>query len=132
MTEPSDLTAPFWTAAAEHRLVIPRCNRTGVYFFPPERCVPGSDNTDWEYVECSGRATVYTYSVVHRPVSADFEVPYILAVVDLEEGVAMMTNVVSCRSDEIGVGLPVEVKFTEVVGGCLPVFAPARSEPPKH
>ena len=125
MTEPSELTAGFWKAAAEHRLVVPRCNKTGRYFFPPERCVPGTDDTDWDYVESSGRATVYTYSVVYRPVSSDFETPYVLAVVDLDEGWTMMTNIVDCPPDDIHVGLPVEVTFLDVDAGALPVFRPA-------
>lgn len=125
MTEPSELTADFWKAAAEHRLVIPRCSRTGRCFFPPERCVPGTDSTDWSYAECSGRGTVYTFSVVHRPVSPDFEAPYVLAVVDLDEGAAMLTNIVDCPPDAVRVGMPVEVTFIDVDGGALPVFRPA-------
>ncbi len=125
MTEPSRMTAEFWKAAAEHRLVVPRCNRTGGYFFPPERCVPGSDSTDWRYVDSSGRGSVYTYSVVYRPASPEFEVPYILAVVDLEEGCAMLTNIIDCSAEKIRVGLPVQVTFLDVDGGSLPVFAPA-------
>jgi uncharacterized OB-fold protein len=125
LTEPSALTTEFWKAAAEHRLVAPRCNRTGRYFFPPERCVPGTDSTDWSYVESGGRGTVYTFSVVYRPMSPDFEVPYIVAVVDLDEGCAMLTNIVDCLPDEIRVGMPVEVTFLDVEGGSLPVFRPS-------
>ncbi|CAM3131768.1 Zn-ribbon domain-containing OB-fold protein [Mycobacterium colombiense] len=124
MTEPSELTAEFWKAASQQQLVAPRCNGTGRYFFPPERCVPGTASTDWSYAECSGRATVYTFSVVHRPPSADFDAPYILAVVDLEEGCAMLTNIVDCSPDEVRVGMPVQVAFLEVDGGALPVFRP--------
>lgn len=127
LTEPSGLTAEFWAGAAEHRLVVPRCKATGRYFFPPERCVPGTDSTDWSYAESSGRGTVYTYSAVHRAPSADFDVPYILAVVDLEEGWHMLTNVVDCDEDEIRVGMPVVVRFIDVAGGALPVFGPKRS-----
>lgn len=122
LTEPSGLTAEFWAAAAEHRLVVPRCNQTGVHFFPPERCVPGTDSTDWSYVKSSGRGTVYTYSVVHRAPSPDFESPFILAVVDLEEGWDMLTNIVGCSPDDIKVGMEVTVEFMDVAGGALPVF----------
>lgn len=125
MAEPSPLTAPFWKAAAEHRLVAPRCNRTGRYFFPPERCVPGTDSTDWDYAESCGRGTVYTFSVVHRPPSPDFETPYILAVVDLDEGWPMLTNVVDCPPERIEVGMPVQVTFIDIEGGSLPVFRPS-------
>jgi uncharacterized OB-fold protein len=122
LTEPSELTADFWKAAAEHRLVVPRCNRTGRYFFPPERCVPGTDSIDWDYVESGGHGTIYTYSVVYRPMTADFEVPYVLAVVDLDEGPAMLTNLVGCEPEQVRIGLPVTVTFIDVEGGALPVF----------
>jgi uncharacterized OB-fold protein len=125
MTEPSVLSSEFWKAAADHRLVLPRCNQTGKYFFPPERCVPGTHSADWSYVESDGFGTVYTYSVVYRPVSPDFEAPYVLAVVDLAEGVAMLTNVVECPPEEMRVGMPVEVTFLDVDGGSLPVFRPS-------
>lgn len=124
MTTPSGLSAPFWQAAAEHRLVAPRCNRTGGYFFPPERCVPGTDSTDWDYAPSRGLGTIYTYSVVNRAPSADFECPYVLAVVDLEEGWHMLTNIVDCRPEDLKVGLEVHVCFLEVEGGPLPVFRP--------
>lgn len=125
MTEPSELTAGFWKAAAEHRLVVPRCNKTGDYFFPPERYVPGTASADWDYAEISGRGTVYTFSVVHRPMSPDFDAPYVLAVVDLEGGVAMLTNVIDCPPDDVRVGMPVEVTYLDLEGGSLPVFRPA-------
>ena len=124
LTEPSELTADFWKAAAEHRLVVPRCNRTGRYFFPPERCVPGTDSIDWDYVESGGHGTIYTYSVVYRPMTADFVAHYVLAVVDLDEGPAMLTNLVDCEPEQVRIGLPVTVTFIDVEGGALPVFRP--------
>lgn len=125
MTEPSAISAEFWKAAAEHRLVVPRCNTTGKCFFPPERCVPGTSSTDWNYVESSGCGTVYTFSVVYRPVSPEFDAPYILAVVDLAEGWNMLSNVIDCAPEDMRVGMPVEVTFLDVDGGSLPVFRPA-------
>jgi uncharacterized OB-fold protein len=124
MTESSELTVDFWKAAAEHRLVVPRCNTTGKCFFPPERCIPGTDSTDWDYAESGGHGTVYSYSVVHRPVSPDFEAPYVLAVVDLDEGATMLTNIVDCPPDEVHIDMPVQVTFIDVEGGALPVFRP--------
>jgi len=128
MTTPSSLTAPFWEAATEHRLVVPRCKNTGTYFFPPERCVPGTDSTEWEYAPSSGRGTVYTYSVVTRAPSPDFDSPYVLAVVDLEEGWHMLTNIVDCDPAEVTVGLKVEVCFLDVDSGSLPVFRPSQRD----
>ncbi|EHB50339.1 protein of unknown function DUF35 [Mycolicibacterium rhodesiae JS60] len=125
VTEPSELSAPFWAAAAEHRLVAPRCNATGRYFFPPERCVPGTASTDWEYADSAGTGTVYTYTVVYRPVSPDFEAPYVIAVVDIDEGWTMMTNIVDCGPEDVQVGMRVRVTYLDIDGGALPVFRPA-------
>lgn len=127
-TTPSVLTAEFWEAAADHRFVVPRCNRTGSFFFPPERCVPGTDSTDWSFVESSGTGTVATYSVVHRPPSGDFEVPYVLAVVALDEGWTYLTNIIGCAPEAVRVGTPVRVAFLDVEGGALPVFEPTATE----
>jgi uncharacterized OB-fold protein len=62
--------------------------------------------------------------VVYRPVSPDFEVPYIIGVVDLDEGWTMMTNIIDCAPDEIRVGMRVQVKYLDIEGGALPVFTP--------
>ncbi|QRY48725.1 OB-fold domain-containing protein [Mycolicibacterium boenickei] len=60
------------------------------YFFPPERCVPGTDSANWQYVPSSGRGTVHTFSVVHRAPSPDFDAPYVLTFLDIEEGWSML------------------------------------------
>lgn len=125
LTEPTALTTEFWKAAADRRLVLPRCRETRRYFFPPEVCVPGTASTDWSYEPASGRGTVESFSVVHRPVSADFEAPYVLAIVALDEGVAMLTNIVGCDVESVTIGMPVEVTFVDVEGGTLPLFQPA-------
>lgn len=121
---PTELSAPFWEAAREHRFVVPRCNRTGIYFFPPERCVPGTDSIDWSYVESSGTGTVATFTVVHRSPSPDIEAPFILAVVTLDEGWSLLTNVVDCDPADVAIGLSVRVTFLDVAEASLPVFTP--------
>jgi uncharacterized OB-fold protein len=121
---PTVLSAAFWQAATEHRFLVPRCNRTGRYFFPPERCVPGTDSTDWSYVESTGIGTVTTFTVVHRPPSADFDVPYVLAVVTLDEGWDYLTNIVDCDPQSVTIGMPVKVTYLDVEDASLPVFTP--------
>jgi uncharacterized OB-fold protein len=80
----------------------------------------------WE--QASGRATLYTWSVVHQNDLPPFaeRVPYVAAVVDLEEGPRMMTNVVDCPFEQLRIGMALEVTFrreTEEIS--LPVFRPA-------
>ena len=76
-------------------------------------------STNVEWVEASGRATLYTWSVVHRNDLPPFpeRVPYVAAVVDLEEGPRMMTNVVDCEFDALEIGMPLEVVFQETSRG---------------
>jgi uncharacterized OB-fold protein len=125
---PDPETQPFWDAARERRLLIMRCRSCGgAYFYPRPFCPTcWSDDVDWE--EASGRATLYTYSVVHRNDLPPFpeRVPYVAAVVDLEEGPRMMTNVVECDLDDLAVGMALEVTFRDETDEVtLPVFRPA-------
>ncbi|QIX53715.1 OB-fold domain-containing protein [Rhodococcus sp. DMU1] len=125
---PSTWSSEFWEAARAHRFVIPRCNRTGRYFFPPERCTPGTDSTDWSYVECRGTGTVTTFTVVHRPLSADFETPYVLGVVTGDEGWTYLTNIVGCPPEAISIGMQVRVVFHDIEGASLPMFTPVEPQ----
>jgi uncharacterized OB-fold protein len=122
---PTELSRDFWDAAAEHRLVLPKCNDCGGHFFPPERLCPASGSPDWKYVESSGTGTVSTYSVVYRVPSPDFDSPYVLAIVELDEGCNMLTNLVVAEPESVSIGMAVHVTFLDLPGGrALPVFAP--------
>ena len=125
---PDDETQPFWDAARDRRLLIKRCDDCGETYFYPRTFCPAcwSDRTSW--VEASGRATLYTYSIVHRNDLPPFpdRVPYVAAVVDLEEGPRMMSNVVDCPVEDLAVGMPLVVTFRhETDEMTLPVFRPA-------
>jgi uncharacterized protein len=118
---------PFWDAAKEGRLLAKRCLTCGeVHFYPRPFC-PVCWSTDVEWFEVSGRGTLYTYSVVYQNDLPPFakRVPYVAAIVDLEEGPRMMTNVVDCPIDELSVGMALEVKFERATDDfTFPVFGP--------
>ena len=121
-------TRPYWDAAKDGRLLIRRCNACGeAYFYPRSFCPKcWSEDVSWE--EASGRATLYTWSVVHRNDLPPFpeRVPYVAAVVDLDEGPRMMTNVEGCSFDELRVGMPLQVDFrVESDDITVPIFRPA-------
>lgn len=109
-------TQPFWDAAREGRLLIERCRSCGKAFFYPRPFCPScwSDDVEWE--EASGRATLYTWSVVHRNDLRPFaeRVPYVAAIVDLAEGPRMITNLVDCRFEELEIGMPLEAEFRPI------------------
>lgn len=127
---PTEDSAPYWDACARHELAIQRCESCARFqFYPRVMCVHCSSRTlTWERV--SGLGTVYSFTIVHRPPSRELmeRVPYVVALVDLDEGVRMMTHVVGCDPSEIEVGKRVEVAFEDRAPGIsLPVFVLARA-----
>lgn len=128
LPDPTDISADFWDAAADHRLLVPRCNVTGTYFFPPERLCPETNTTDWAYVQSNGRGAVAASTVVFRSPSPKIEAPYVLAVIDLDEGWSMLTNVVDCDPNTVFIGMRVRATFLDCGDSrALPVFAPDES-----
>jgi uncharacterized OB-fold protein len=127
---PDAETQPFWDACREHRLLIKRCNACGrAYFYPRDFC-PRCWSTDVSWEEASGRATLYTWSVVYRNDLPPFDgrVPYVAAVVDLVEGPRMLTNVEDCPFEELAMGMELVVDWrVESDEITLPVFRPAGS-----
>ncbi|GGU04597.1 Zn-ribbon domain-containing OB-fold protein [Streptomyces coeruleorubidus] len=121
LPEPDAFTRTYWEAAAEGRLLIRRCRACGrAHHYPREFCPHcWSEDVVWE--PASGRATLYTWSVVHRNDLPPFtdRTPYVAAVVDLAEGPRMMTEVVGTGSaGELSAGAGLEVAFREGI----PVF----------
>lgn len=118
----------FWEAAAEGRLLVQECRECGErQFFPRSWChYCGSDSVAW--LESTGNGHVHTHTVIRRvtelPQFAD-EVPYVVAYVELDEGVRICTNVVDCDPGTVEHGMPVEVDFEAVSESiALPVFRP--------
>jgi uncharacterized OB-fold protein len=123
---PSPLSEPFWTGAAEGRLRFPRCSECGRADFPAAQhcrnCL--SDALVWE--TSAGRGSVYSYTVVWRPVTPAYGTPYAPAVIELDEGYSMLSNLVGLDSEEIRIGMRVAVDFVTLDGGpTLPYFRPA-------
>jgi uncharacterized OB-fold protein len=124
---PDDDSAVYWQAARERKLLIKRCADCGrANFYPRPFCSHcWSESVAWE--EASGKATLYTWSIVRRNDLPPFgqRVPYIVAIVELEEGVRMMTNIEDCAEDQIRIGMPLQVDFrVETDEFTFPVFRP--------
>lgn len=123
-----DSTRPWWEAAKDGRLLIKRCGSCGRPHFYPRIFCPYCWSNDVEWEQASGRATLYTWSVVYSNDLPPFgeRVPYVAAVVDLAEGPRMMTNVVDCEFDRLRGGMDLVVDFraqTDEIS--LPFFRPA-------
>jgi uncharacterized OB-fold protein len=132
--EVDPFTRPYWDAAAEGRLLIRHCAACDrVHHYPREFC-PYCWSEDVTWRPASGRATLYTWSVVHRNDLPPFgdRVPYVAAVVDLAEGPRMMTEVVGCPEAELRIGMELYVAFRAADGGdgvSVPVFRPGPHRP---
>ncbi|GGX46430.1 Zn-ribbon domain-containing OB-fold protein [Streptomyces fructofermentans] len=116
LPEADAFTRPYWAAAAEGHLLLRRCGDCGrAHHYPREFCPRcWSEDVAWE--RASGRATLYTWSVVHRNDLPPFgsRTPYTAAVVDLAEGPRMMTEVVDCPAEALRVGMDLLVAFRRV------------------
>ncbi len=124
MPRPSWLSAPFWEAAAAGELKVQRCGACGRCFFRPEAACPSCQSEQWAWELMSGRAAVYSYSVVERAAIPGMAVPYAIADVLLDEGVHMMTNIIGCSPGDIAIGLRVQVQFVRIADLSLPFFRP--------
>ena len=128
---PDKDSAEFWDAARRHQLVIQQCLECQKFRFYPRSVCPHCLSDRFAWRAASGRGAVYSFTVIHRAPSAAFRdrVPYVLALIELEEGVRMMSNVVDCEPGALKIGMPVEVVFEEVTADVtLPKFRPAGSK----
>lgn len=125
--ESTELTRPYWQAAAEERLVMPKCGACGHVSFPPRQWCPECFSGDLQWVEASGRATLLSFSKVYLDPFDGYAdtLPYVLAVVQLEEGPQLMSNIVDCDPERIAIGDPLRVLFERRGEGAVPQFTPA-------
>lgn len=122
---PDPATAPYWRAAREHRLSMPKCTACGQIHFYPRALCPHCGNAEFEWPTLSGKGAVYSFTIVQRAPSPAFEpqVPYVVAIVALDEGPHLMTNIVGRGAGTVKVGDRVEVDFMDLNDETgLPVF----------
>jgi uncharacterized protein len=118
----------FWDGVAEGKLLLRRCVSCQGLQHPPAPMCGSCHGLDWETQEASGRGTVYTYVVSKHPSAPDAD-PRIVALIELEEGIRLISNLQGMSVDEVRNDMPVEVTFTEMEGGTvLPQFVAAGSE----
>jgi uncharacterized protein len=113
LPKPSPTSRPFWDAAKRHELMLQRCGACGQFiYYPRDRCPHCfADQLEWE--RASGFGKVYSYTVVYRASSRHFMEPYVLAIVELNEGPKMTTNIVA-DPKAVHVDMPVAVYFDDV------------------
>jgi uncharacterized OB-fold protein len=122
---PSEDSTPFWAAAKKHELSLQRCTECGSFRFPPAPVCPECTALNGEWTRLTGRGKIHSFVVFHRAFHKSFEkdVPYAVAVVELEEGPRFPSNIVGIAPDQIRCDMPVEVVFDDVTPDCtLPKF----------
>jgi uncharacterized protein len=116
----------FWAAAQEGRLVAQRCAGCGQIRHPPRPMCPRCGSLGHDVVDLAGTGTVYSYSVLHHPRNPLFDYPVLAALVDLDEGIRLVTNLVNVDPAAIRIGMPVRVRFADAADDtAVPVFEPA-------
>lgn len=112
-------------AAGDRRLLVQRCQSCGAHQHYPRSLCTSCHGTDLELVDASGRGVVHSFTVIHRAPRPDVAVPYVVAIIELEEGVRLLSHVVDCEPDEVRCDQPVSVRWRPGADGRpLPVFAP--------
>ena len=118
-------TAFFWEGAADHQLLIQRCTGCGTLRHPPRPMCPRCTSLDWDTVPSSGRGTVLSWVVPRHPVYPGYDDPNVVVLVELAEGVRLVSNLIDVELPAVAMGMPVEVRFVEHDGVVLPQFRPA-------
>jgi uncharacterized protein len=118
-------TAHFWAGTKNEKLLLQRCSDCATAYFPPQPFCPDCLSISVEVFEATGRGVLYSYVISHLAVPG-FAPPVILAVVELEEGPRLLTNVVEVEPDpaQLPLDMAVEVAFETVGDMALPVFRP--------
>ena len=112
---PAPASLPYWQAAKEHRLALPKCEDCSQFWFPPSRTCPHCLSTNVSFQNVSGRGKVFsfvTFHRVYRPAFAE-DVPYVVALVELEEGPRVLSNILGVTHEDVRCEMPVEVVFDD-------------------
>ena len=120
----TDENGAFWTGGRDGELLIIRCTSCGYWIHPPTPRCPQCLSDAVEPQAVSGRGTVYSYTINRQAWFPGLEVPFVIAMVELDEqpGLRLMTNIVDCPTEEVEIGMPVEVAFVERGEAFIPVF----------
>ena len=125
LPEIDGLARAFWSGAVEGKLLIQHCRGCDDYqFYPRPACLSCRSN-DVEMVEASGRGKIYSFTVIYRGPYEDIPAPYVVALVNLDEGVRLLSAIVNCDPATLRCDMPVRVTFAPLRDGIvLPVFEP--------
>jgi uncharacterized OB-fold protein len=116
--QPTDASQPFWDACSRRELRIQRCRKCGLLIHYPRLCCPSDGGDQFDWPQMSGEGKVHSYVVSRRafhPAFAD-ETPYVIAVIELEEGVRLLSNLVGVETEAVHIGMGVSLVWDETSG----------------
>jgi uncharacterized OB-fold protein len=126
LPDPTSVSEPFWEACREGKLLFQRCQNCGKAVFDPAVACRFCLSTELTWEESEGEGSIYSWSVVWRPQTPAFTVPYAVIIVDMDEGYQMLSSLIDCDTDILAKGLRVQVDFREMSDTItLPYFRPA-------
>jgi len=121
-------TTPYWEYCHKHELRMQKCTRCGHIRFPPGVVCPECHSLEAEWTRLSGRGLVYSFAIFRMAFHPSYQndIPYAVAIIQLDEGPRMESNITGCRMEDIKIGMPVAVYFDDVTDDIsLPKFQPA-------
>jgi uncharacterized OB-fold protein len=127
LPKPNADTKPFWDGCKKQKLMFQKCGECGHVRWPPSVLCPLCHSLETEWIAASGRGTIYTFAVYHVPFHEAFKnrLPYVTAVVELDEGPRILSTITGCDIADIRCDMPVEVIWrTAPEGFVLPDFTP--------
>jgi uncharacterized OB-fold protein len=135
MTMPSRIKPPmgednawWWEQAAQDKLAIQRCTGCGALRHPPRPMCSDCRSLEWDFVEASGRGKLASFTVLYHPQVPGYDYPLTIALVDLEEGTRIVSELVGCERETISIGMALEASIHQDEDGFkLPVFRMARA-----
>ena len=119
------LTTPFWDACQQGVLEVSGCADCGHRFLPPGPCCPSCWSARLSPREVSGRGRVFSFVVYRRSYHPAIPAPYVVALIELDEGPRLISNIVGCAPEAVSIDMPVQVRFEQVGDFKLPRFEPA-------
>ena len=123
---PGPETQIFWEGCKEGEFRLQKCDDCGKVIFYPRALCPKCMSDKLSWIKSSGKGEIYSYSVHHRGATPAFKTPYVVALVDLEEGVRVMSNIINCDVNDVKIGMKVKVTFESLTDEIsLPKFEPA-------
>ncbi|MBS7700315.1 MULTISPECIES: Zn-ribbon domain-containing OB-fold protein [unclassified Chelatococcus] len=122
---PSKISQPFWDSCKAERMRLQRCDDCGTYAYYPVYVCPECASRALTWTSVSGAGTVHTFTVAARS-SFDIEGPLVVALIELDEGAMMVSNIITSAPENVHIGMPVRVRYEKASDDItLPMFEPA-------